>query len=63
MFREPCGFNHTREARRFPSLIIFQPAERQFDALRPADWLRTNARFQLIDHIVVVQTVFATPSS
>ncbi len=63
MFREPCGFNHTREARRFHHVIIFQPAERQFDALRPADGFRTNARFQLIDHIVVVQTVLRTPSS
>ncbi|MDR9824442.1 hypothetical protein RCJ22_02335, partial [Vibrio sp. FNV 38] len=23
MFREPCGFNHTREARRFPSRYYF----------------------------------------
>ncbi len=63
MFREPCGFNHTREASASHHVIIFQPAERQFDALRQLTGFRTNARFQLIDHIVVVRRSLRTPSS
>lgn len=39
MFREPCGFIIHGKRGASHHVIIFQPAERQFDALRPADWL------------------------